>query len=764
MKSGSSRASPSGKKRKSIASDPARGERLAPNKEFRSLKNELTALKRQLQEAQERRQSLSEDLHAILYNNDVATVFLDGDLRIRFFTPAIKRIFNVIPGDVGRPLADLHPLVVDSELTADARAVLESSTAIEREIGGEGIGRYRRRIGPFRDKEGGANGVVITFFDITQERKAAEKTEAARGNADPTRAARSRFLTAACHDLRQPLQTLALLHGLLTKKLQGTEAEKFVAKQGEALAALSGMLDTLSDIGHLEAEFRRGDKIVFPIDDVLHQLREQFTDQAEAQGVELHLVSSSLAVESEPRLLELILRNLLSTALRPMRSGKILVGCRRRGDILRIELWNRDVNAAGKESPERDRNDKDPALDLSIVARLGRLLDHRVDVHGRQDKGSIFSVEIKLSRAGAVSRSFAPPPLKTAVIVPEYRTGLIMTVEGDAALRDLLDRLLRGEGHRTITAPDAKTALEVMTPETTRPDLLLVDEHLPNGTDGIQVAERVREKFGRDIPVIVLTENGAGEISHACALQNAVPFSKPIKAKELMRTLQALLPMSCSPALSPSSAAKPRMTARSRSSVVSVVDDDRQARDSIRMVLEEEGLTVEDYPSCEAFLDAYRPNNYDCLLIDAYLPGMDGLTLMKHLGDAGRRLPTVMITGHSDVSIAVQAMKAGASDFIEKPVKRTELLAAVARALEHAHNLNNLLAQQEIAAKHLAGLTPRQREIMERVLAGQSSKIIAAELGISQRTVENHRASIMKRTGSKSLPALARLAMAAATA
>jgi two-component system CheB/CheR fusion protein len=206
------------------------------------------------------------------------------------------------------------------------------------------------------------------------------------------------------------------------------------------------------------------------------------------------------------------------------------------------------------------------------------------------------------------------------------------------------------------------------------------------------------------------------------------------------------------------------MTARSRSSIVSVVDDDHQARDAIRMVLEDEGLTVEDYPSCEAFLDAYRPNSYDCLLVDAYLPGMDGLGLIKHLGDAGHRLPTIMITGHSDVSIAVQAMKAGASDFIEKPVRRTELLAAVARALEHAHNVSNLLAQQEIAAKHLAELTPRQREIMERVLAGQSSKIIAAELGISQRTVENHRASIMKRTGSKSLPALARLAIAAAAA
>jgi two-component system CheB/CheR fusion protein len=121
-----------------------------------------------------------------------------------------------------------------------------------------------------------------------------------------------------------------------------------------------------------------------------------------------------------------------------------------------------------------------------------------------------------------------------------------------------------------------------------------------------------------------------------------------------------------------------------------------------------------------------------------------------------------MITGSSDVSIAVQAMKAGASDFIEKPVGRGELLASVDRALEQSRDSGKRLAWQESAANHLAGLTPRQRQIMDLVLAGQSSKNIAADLGISQRTVENHRASIMKKTGSKSLPALARLALAAA--
>ena len=196
--------------------------------------------------------------------------------------------------------------------------------------------------------------------------------------------------------------------------------------------------------------------------------------------------------------------------------------------------------------------------------------------------------------------------------------------------------------------------------------------------------------------------------------------------------------------------------------VTFVVDDDGHVREALRSVLEEEGRTVEDYASCEAFLQAYRPGREACLLIDAYLPGMNGLELLQRLRDAGDRLPAIMITGSSDVPMAVQAMKAGASDFIEKPIGRSELLDCVDRAMEQSRDSNKLLAWREMAAKQIAGLTSRERQIMDLVLAGHPSKNIAADLGISQRTVENHRASIMRKTGSKSLPALARLAVASA--
>jgi two-component system, chemotaxis family, CheB/CheR fusion protein len=178
-------------------------------------------------------------------------------------------------------------------------------------------------------------------------------------------------------------------------------------------------------------------------------------------------------------------------------------------------------------------------------------------------------------------------------------------------------------------------------------------------------------------------------------------------------------------------------------------------------LLDASGKRVEAYASAEAFLAAFNPHRDGCLLVDAGMPGMSGLELLQRLKDEGARLPSIMITGNGDVPMAVKAMRAGAADFIEKPVGREELLASIERAMERTRDATKLTAWHDSAATCIAGLTTRQREIMEMVLAGHPSKNIAADLGISQRTVEKHRAAVMKRTGSKSLPALARLAIAA---
>jgi two-component system CheB/CheR fusion protein len=181
----------------------------------------------------------------------------------------------------------------------------------------------------------------------------------------------------------------------------------------------------------------------------------------------------------------------------------------------------------------------------------------------------------------------------------------------------------------------------------------------------------------------------------------------------------------------------------------------------MRDLLKEDGRTVEIYASSTAFLEAYRPGRGGCLLVDARMPGMSGLDLLQRLKNERTRLSAIMITGQGDVPMAVEAMKAGAADFIEKPIRRDELFASIDRALEQTQDSNKLSVSREAAATRLAGLTARQRQIMGLVLAGHPSKNIAADLGISQRTVENHRAAVMKKTDSHSLSALIRLALVA---
>ena len=195
---------------------------------------------------------------------------------------------------------------------------------------------------------------------------------------------------------------------------------------------------------------------------------------------------------------------------------------------------------------------------------------------------------------------------------------------------------------------------------------------------------------------------------------------------------------------------------------VFLIDDDDALRETMREMIEREGRPVAAFANCEAFLEAYNPGRKGCLLVDARLPGMSGIALLKQLKAENRALPSIMITGQGDISMAVEAMKAGAIDFIEKPARRDALLASIDRALELTRNSMALSAWREDAARRIAGLTPRERQIMDLVIAGQPNKIIAEDLGVSQRTVENHRAAVMKKTGSKSLSDLVRFAIAAA--
>jgi two-component system CheB/CheR fusion protein len=335
-----------------------------------------------------------------------------------------------------------------------------------------------------------------------------------------------------------------------------------------------------------------------------------------------------------------------------------------------------------------------------------------------------------------------------------------LIIEDDPGVCNLLDLLLKDQGCDTATAPDGMAALDLVARGKIRPDLVLADYNLPKGLDGLRVVEKLRALLDRRIPVIVLTGDISTIALRDIARYDCVHLTKPVRLKELTQAVQSLLPASRSAGHIPP--VRLREASDNLGQVIYVIDDDSHIRDGLRKALEADGRTVEDFATCEAFLEAYHPGREACLLVDAYLPGMSGLELLHHLSHSSHRLPAIMITGNGDVPMAVQAMKAGALDFIEKPFHHNDLRASVARALDQSRDSSKSLAWREAAASHIAALTPRQRQIMDLVLAGHPSKNIAADLGISQRTVETHRASIMKKTGAKSLPALARLALAAA--
>jgi len=195
-------------------------------------------------------------------------------------------------------------------------------------------------------------------------------------------------------------------------------------------------------------------------------------------------------------------------------------------------------------------------------------------------------------------------------------------------------------------------------------------------------------------------------------------------------------------------------------STIFVVDHESPVREAMLELFQKKGWSVEAYPNGEAFFKSYRPGREGCLVIDSRIPGMSGLEMLECLKAWGGCLPTIMITDHADTRLAVRAMRAGAVGFLEKPILCDELLANIERALELARNAAVLSSFHAEAVRRMAGLTARERQVMELVVEGNPNKQIAYVLGINQRTVETHRATVMKKIGARSLPELIHMTIA----
>jgi two-component system, LuxR family, response regulator FixJ len=198
----------------------------------------------------------------------------------------------------------------------------------------------------------------------------------------------------------------------------------------------------------------------------------------------------------------------------------------------------------------------------------------------------------------------------------------------------------------------------------------------------------------------------------------------------------------------------------SRIATIHIVDDDAAMRDSLRMLLEVAGFAVRTFDSATAFL-ASAPTGLGCVLTDVRMPEIDGLALLRRLREQGVRLPVIVMTGQGDIAIAVQAMKAGAIDFLEKPFDDATLIEAVGKALKQSEKLREVAEASAEAASRLATLTPREREVFDLLVTGLPNKAIANTLGASPRTIEVHRARVFEKLKAHSLPDLVRLLLAA---
>ena len=383
------------------------------------------------------------------------------------------------------------------------------------------------------------NGLMT---DVTERKRFEEELSLARKSAELANRAKSGFLAAASHDLRQPLQTLKFLQAALEPHHPSGEARNLVAAIGQSLDTMTSILSSLLDVNRLESGNLRPSVSEFTVSEIFRPLGEDFVELVQERGLRLRIVRSELIVRSDRRMLAEAIRNLLSNAVRYTDRGRILLGCRRAGDNVRIEVWDSGVGITedqlpyifdeyyqGTGGPERGGF----GLGLAIVKRLGEILDHTVDVRSIAGKGTRFFIEVPRGRSG-VGLPEAPPrvrPHKDAFV------GSVLVIEDEASVRSALGRLLKTRGVDAAIVATAAEALTLVREQGLRPDALLCDYNLRGSPDGPETIRHLRAALGRNVPAVVMTGDTRSQTTLSISAQAASVLIKPFSADELMEAL-----------------------------------------------------------------------------------------------------------------------------------------------------------------------------------------------------------------------------------
>lgn len=618
--------------------------------------------------------------------------------------------------------------------------------------------------------EGADDGLVVCAVRDASERRRLEDSlrralstlsertaalEFARNDALRANQLKTRFLTAVSHDLRQPLQSIAALVGVLRRKTAEPQSRAIAEKMEDSIGHMVDMIDSLLDIGQIESGEIKPDIVEFPVSAILERKAREFAVLAETKGIELRFVKSSALVRSDPHLLERIIGNLLSNAIKYTDRGRVLLGCRLRGAALRIEIWDTGIGIAREHFQDifREFYRVDPAdsaevglgLGLYFVRRVSSLLDHAVDLDSRSGKGTMFSLTVPMVGRGD----------RTGAAVPAgARRPTVLLVEDDPRqLRDL-GALLESEGYQVVAATRGEDALSaVKEGKRIRPDVIICDYNLGAGMKGPEIIQSVRAAHHAHIPALVLTADKTASSRWDIESNNIGYLGKPVKASSFIGAVDSLVEKEFpgwtrserppAPGLpTPADAASPE---------IGLVDDEPDVREALRLMLEAEGYRVAAYPSGEALLADPARKKLRCLIVDILLPQMQGVELQEQLKGESSQVPIVFMSGKGEVPLAVQAMRAGAADFLQKPVRSSEVLESVSRAIS-----GHQTAERADTSVRLASLSRREREVLRGMIDGKMNKVIATELGISIRTTEHHRESVMRKMGVRSLAMLVR--------
>ena len=388
------------------------------------------------------------------------------------------------------------------------------------------------------------NGLMT---DVTERKRFDEELALAWKSTELADRAKSSFLAAASHDLRQPLQTLQFLQAALEPHHPDGEARKLVAEMGQSLDTMSSILSSLLDVNGLESGNLRPSVSEFSLNEILEPFSGDFAALMQERGLRLCIVRSRLIVRSDRRMLAEMIRNLLSNAVRYTDRGRILLGGRRAGDNVRIEVWDSGVGITEDQLPHIFDEYYQGAggaerggfgLGLAIVKRLGDILDHRVEVRSIPGKGTRFFIEVPRGRSDSPAREVAPPahPHSDAFL------GSVLAIEDEASVRTALERLLKTRGVEATIVATAAEALTLVRDRGLRPDVLLCDYNLQGSTDGVETIRHLRAALGRHIPAVVMTGDTRSQTVDSISAQGVSVLIKPFLAEELLESLRERTP------------------------------------------------------------------------------------------------------------------------------------------------------------------------------------------------------------------------------